>query len=442
MSSDTAPIHILDHSPMSRCQILAVAVCILLNALDGFDVLAISFASPGIASEWAINRAELGVVLAMELIGMAFGSILLGGLADRAGRRPTILLCLTLMTAGMYSVSLVDNINQLLLARFITGLGIGGMLASTNAMVAEFANAKYRNLAVILMATGYPVGAIIGGSISTVLLESSGWRSVFDFGAICTAAVIPLVWFWLPESIEFMAAKRPRNALERINHALRRMGHQTLEQLPEVVGKEKSSSFKLLFSTKFRHLTLLLIVGYFMHIMTFYYILKWIPKIVVDMGYQASLAGSVLVWANIGGAIGALLLGVMASRFTLRKLLLVVLSLSFVMVSAFGLGQQSLFGLSLIAAVTGFFTNAGVVGFYALSAGVFPSEVRASGTGIVIGIGRGGAALGPIIAGFLFTAGFDLLVVSMVMGAGAVAAAIAVFALGPVLKRHHMKANI
>lgn len=425
------PVQILDRSAMNSFQIMAVVVCILLNALDGFDVLAISFASPGIASEWSINRAELGVVLAMELFGMAIGSITLGGLADRFGRRPTILLCLILMTVGMYCASLTTSVTELLVVRFATGLGIGGMLASTNAMVAEFSNAKRRNLAVILMAAGYPLGAIVGGYISTILLAQFDWRAVFEFGAAATGAFLIIVWFFLPESIGYLARKQPVGALEKINKTLKKMGHEEVEALPAIPDEKTGSSYRTLFTDRFRRLTLLLIVGYFAHIMTFYYILKWIPKIVVDMGYHASLAGSVLVWANVGGAIGALMLGLLASGAMLRKLLIGVLVLSFVMIFVFGLGQDNLTSLATVAAMTGFFTNAGVVGFYALLASSYPAEVRASGTGIVIGIGRGGAALGPVIAGLLFSAEQGLLTVSIVMGIGALVAAVAIYLMRP-----------
>ena len=185
---------------------------------------------------------------------------------------------------------------------------------------------------------------------------------------------------------------------------------------------------------KYRAITLLLVAAYFTHIMTFYYILKWIPKIVVDMGFEPSSAGAVLVWANVGGAIGALLLGLFASRFKLRPLLIGIFVLSFCMVAVFGLGPESLLNLSLVSAATGFFTNAGVVGLYALMAQAFPAEVRGSGTGLVIGIGRGGAALGPVIAGYLFVSGFDLFDVSIAMGLGALLAAAALLFLGRVMR--------
>ncbi|WOI36384.1 MFS transporter [Alteromonas sp. CI.11.F.A3] len=421
-----SPASIINTSPMSSLQIIAVVICIALNALDGFDVLAISFASPGIAQEWGINRAQLGIVLAMEMFGMAVGSVLLGGAADRFGRKPTIQFCLLLMTLGMFLAAYVTTVNQLLIVRFLTGLGIGGMLASTNAMVAEFANQRFRHFCVILMATGYPIGAIIGGSVVSVLLETQTWRAIFIFGGIVSGLFLFVVAFLLPESVEYLSNKRPPNALKRLNKILLKMGAAAINELPPQVQTVKQSSFRILASEKLRGLTLLLLLAYFTQIMTFYFILKWIPKFVVDMGFEASQAGQVLVWANVGGAVGAILLGLLSSKIKLRNLLVTVLVISFFMVSAFGLGYESLSSLAWISAATGFFTNAGVVGLYALMAQSFPSDVRASGTGVVIGFGRGGAALSPIIAGYLFTAGVGLQGVSIAMGAGALVAAAAV----------------
>ena len=423
------PRAILARSPMGRLQIAAVTLCVLLNALDGFDVLAISFASPGIAAEWGIDRAALGVVLSMELIGMAVGSVLLGGLADRIGRRPTILACLVLMAGGMGLAATADNIVTLSAIRLLTGVGIGGMLACTNAMVAEFSNARHRNLAVTLMAAGYPFGAVVGGSIASMLLASGGWRDVFTFGAIVTAAFLPIAWFLLPESVGFLVQKRAPGALERINHTLQRMGHGTIDELPVVAAATPKASLGQLFAPGLARTTMLLTVAYFMHIMTFYFILKWIPKIVVDMGFEPSAAGGVLVWANVGGLGGALLLGLLTYRVPLRTLVIAAMVGSTALVTYFGQGQSDLAGLAVIAAVAGFCTNAGVVGLYAIFAQAFPTAVRAGGTGFVIGVGRGGAALGPIVAGFLFASGFGLPLVALVMALGSLIGAAALVAL-------------
>jgi MFS family permease len=173
----------------------------------------------------------------------------------------------------------------------------------------------------------------------------------------------------------------------------------------------------------------LLTFAYFAHLMTFYFILKWIPKIVVDMGFAPSLAGGVLVWANVGGLIGALALSALTQRIGVRPLVIGAMLLAAVMVTVFGQGQPDLARLSLIAGVAGMFTNAAIVGLYAMVAQSYPTAVRAGGTGFIIGVGRGGAALGPIIAGFLFARGVDLSIVAIVMALGSLLAAVALLAL-------------
>jgi benzoate transport len=410
-------------SRMSTLQIIAVAITIGLNALDGFDVLSISFASPGIAAEWGIDRGMLGIVLSMELIGMAFGSLLLGGMADKIGRRPTMLGCLAVMTLGMFMATTVKGIVDLSIWRVVTGLGIGGLLAAINAVAAEFSNARRRNLAVALMAIGYPLGAVIGGKIASNLLVGHDWRTVFYFGASVTACFLPLVFFFVPESVHWLAQKQPQGALEKINRILKRMGQAAIDSLPVISAEARKRSVGDIFAPGLVGITLVVTAAYFLHITTFYFILKWVPKIVVDMGFPASSAGGVLVWANVGGALGGAVLGLLTQRFGVKQLTIGVLLLSTVMVTLFGRSPPDLQRLSLICAIAGFFTNAGVVGLYAILAQAFPTHVRAFGTGFAIGIGRGGSALAPIVGGFLFKAGYSLPVVAAIMATGSLLAA-------------------
>lgn len=425
----TDPRAVIDHEPMSRFQWGIVATMIGLNALDGFDVLSISFASPGITAEWGLDRGALGIVLSMELLGMAAGSLFLGGIADRIGRRATILCCLGLMTIGMLGAASANGITTLSAWRIVTGLGIGGMLAATNAAVAEAASAKQRSLAVVLMAAGYPVGTIIGGSISALLLIHFDWRAVFVFGAACSSLFIPLVLWRAPESIAFLMHKRAPDALQRINANLVRMGHSPVAALP-VDEPEMTPKVPIvdLFSPLLRRATILLTLAYLAHIMTFYFILKWIPKIVVDMGFPPPQAAGVLVWASIGGGAGSLTLGLLTGKIKVLPLTIVAMLFSTVLVIVFGREQSDLAALSLVAAFAGFATNAGVVGLYALIAKSFPTSVRATATGFVIGIGRGGSALAPALAGFLFAAGYNLQTVAIVMGFGSLVAAAALYA--------------
>jgi predicted MFS family arabinose efflux permease len=335
------------------------------------------------------------------------------------------------MSAGMFLAATAGSVEVLSAYRFVTGIGIGGMLAAINAMAAEFANLKYRNLCVIIMATGYPIGVIAGGSIASILLASYDWRSVFLFGSVATALFFPLVWMLLPESLEYLCDQKPRNALLRVNRTLARMGHAAVAALPvdaRVAGHPRAV-FTQLFSKRLARITVLLTTAYFCHIMTFYFILKWIPKIVVDMGFDASSAGGVLVWANVGGAAGSVVLALLTQRLPVRTLVIGAFVGAAVMVAVFGQGQADLTQLALIAGLAGMFTNSAIVGLYALFAESFPTAVRAGGTGFVIGLGRGGAALGPVVAGFMFQADLGLDSVALVMAGGSLLAAVALLGL-------------
>ncbi|TLZ06379.1 MAG: MFS transporter, partial [Gammaproteobacteria bacterium] len=209
------PKSIIDDGAMAVGQWVAVLVTLGLNAMDGFDVLSISFASPGIARDWGIDKATLGWVLSMELLGMALGSLLLGGVADKVGRRPTILGCLAAMAIGMSGAGHAQGVAGLLVWRLLTGLGIGGTLAAINAAAAEVSNRRWRNFAMALMVIGYPLGGIVGGMFVQRLLATATWHEVFLYGAWATSGFLPIVWLLVPESVAFLDRRRPPGALQR-----------------------------------------------------------------------------------------------------------------------------------------------------------------------------------------------------------------------------------
>ena len=422
---EQTPRQVIEQTPMGVRQWIAVALMIALNALDGFDVLSSAFAAPGIAKEWGIQRDALGVVLSMELIGMGFGSILLGGAADRFGRRPTILGCLIVMASGMWLATTAQSPSGLALWRFVTGLGIGGMLAAINAVTAELSSLKGRSLAMALMVIGYPIGATVGGIIAGNLLKGGDWRLVFEFGAIATAVFIPLVFIFVPETPDYYVTRRESTALDKVNASLRKLALPLATIMPAAPALADKPSVLDIFKPGLLRTTLLFTLGYSFHAVTFYYILKWSPKIVADFGYTQPEAASVLVWANIGGAIGGGLFGFAMHRFGLKWPTIAMLVGGALAVIAFGFGRESLDGWKMAVFFTGFTTNAAIVGFYSLFAIGFPTHVRATGTGFAIGAGRIGAAGSPILAGVLFTqAGLGLLGVSVIMAMGSVVAAL------------------
>jgi benzoate transport len=427
------PRIIIDDNPMSARQWIVVALMVALNALDGFDVLSSAFAAPGITHEWGVPRDALGVVLSAELIGMGFGSVLMGGVADRLGRKPAMLFCLVVMAAGMYLAHAADAVTELTIWRLLTGFGIGGMLAATNAATAESSSRSGRSLAMALYVIGYPLGAVIGGFASSQwLILAYGWRGIFLFGAIVTVALIPLVLLLVPETPAFLVAVRPKRALEKINRSLAALRQPAIAEMPPLADEgARPKITDILAKPQLRMVTLLLAFAYMFHTITFYYVLKWSPQIVADFGYPPAQAATVLTWANVGGAIGGGLFGFLMLKWDIKWPTIVMLLAGSAAVAAFGIAKNSLDGWRFATFLTGFFTNAAIVGFYSAFARGFPAYARATGTGLVLGIGRAGAAGSPILAGLLFAwLGNDrLLAVSAVMALGSIAAALLLFLL-------------
>ncbi|MCF8027444.1 MAG: MFS transporter, partial [Desulfobacteraceae bacterium] len=390
-------------------------------------VLSISFAAPGIASEWGIPQAALGVVMAMELIGMAVGSFFLGSVADRFGRRPTVLGCLIAMSAGMFLVTTASNPIQLSVWRILVGLGIGGILACVNAIVAEFSNIKRRGMSISLMVIGYPLGGTFGGMIASHLLQAHDWRSIFYFGAAVTGILALAVYVLVPESVHWLTNRQPKGALGKINAVLARMNFPGIEKLPEIRETKEKKAVWSIFSPSILPITLILTAAYFLHITTFYFILKWSPKVVADMGFSPALAGGVLVWASLGGALGGAVFGWLTTRIALKKLTVLIMVLTSLFVAVFGRTGPELTQIKLLAALAGFFANAGISGLYSLLAVAFPTDVRATGTGFVIGVGRAGAVLSPILAGVFLQIGAKLPTVALIMGMGSLLAAVMLF---------------
>ena len=419
----TSARSIIEQAKMHPLQWVAVVLTILLNALDGFDVLSSAFAGPGIKAEWHLRPDGLGIVLSMELLGMGFGSVLLGGMADRIGRRPTTLICLTIMAIGMIMATTAQSPQMLSVWRLLTGVGIGGMLAAINALTRELSNARSRSFAMSLMVIGYPLGAFAGGLVARELLKGHDWRSVFMFGAVMTSVMIPLVWLFVPETPEYLEQARPAKALQRINRVMNRFGHAAMAALPAQPASTVKASLASVFKPDLIRATLALSLGYTCHALTFYFVLKMAPVIISDPQYAGQhftpgQGAGVLAYANLGGAVGGAAFGWFMHRFGIKRSTIVALAGSSLMVIWFGTGQTSLSGWTIAVFCVGLFTNAAIVGFYSAFAAAFPTHARATGTGFAIGVGRAGSALSPILSGILFQAGFGLQGVAIVMAMG------------------------
>jgi benzoate transport len=397
----TDELKALDERPMTGFQISAVAICVFLMMIDGFDVLAISFTAPLFAKEWKLGPEQIGMLISAGLAGMTAGSLFIAPLADRLGRRWMILLSLCVVTIGMLGAAFSRSHVELAVIRLITGLGIGAMLASINTIVAEYSSGKYRPLALGINAAGYPIGATIGGIGAAIIIALAGWRGVFVMGAVVSLLAIPLVLWRLPESLAFLFLQRSERQIERINALLRRLGRPALDAVP-AASQRRAASAREVLGGRFLAPTLLLWAAFFCVMLAFYFVMNWTPKLLVDAGLSPSQGVSGAVLLNVGGIVGTVLLGALASRFGIYRLLIAYMVIAAIVMPFFGLlASSGLVVLVPMALVLGYFLFACMGGLYTVIAAIYPAEVRNTGTGFAIGMGRFGAVVGPYLAGWL-----------------------------------------
>lgn len=414
----------LDHAPVRSRQFVILLLAVLLAALDGYDALSMAFVAPVLSREWGLGKDVIGLLLASSLAGMALGAITLSPFADRLGRRALVLAALLILTAGTALSAAAQSVPVLAASRVVTGIGIGVMVAMTTLISAEFTNVRRRSLAVAAVATlGFPLGGVLGGLASASILKTATWHWVFLTGSICGGLLFVLALVALPESPTFHIARRRPDALDRANNVLARLGQSLMAELPQVADR-RQTSYMALFAPGLRRTVLTLTGVAVLVATTSYYILNWLPLMVVDAGFTPAQGSLVSALSGSIGFVGGIAFASFASRFPPTK----------VAATATVGGALALAAVGLVPPVIPLFViSAGVLGFclagttgmlYAIMADSFPAALRASGMGLVMGAARIASASGPAIAGVMFANGMTRASVSLIFALGPLAAAV------------------
>ena len=406
----TTTRELIDRSKVTGLQITVLMVCFFVNMLDGMDVLAISFAAPAITAEWAITPESLGIVFSAALVGMTVGAVFLSPYSDIVGRRKVMLGSLVLISAGMLATSHAASISQLIILRFFAGVGIGSMLASMTSLVSEYAPDRLRNLFILILHAGYPVGAILTGFLAADILPAHGWRPLFTFAGCATLIALPLVYFMLPESLDFLTQRQPDRALPRVNTILTKMGHPNLQDLP--AHERGSMNLKIglaaLFSDSLRAKTLNLWLAFFMSFATLYFLLSWVVKLAIDAGLELENAIYAGVCLNLGAFFGSISLGAISNRIGLSRVISLFFLIGAGFIVAYGTSDVTVVWKLVLVFVLMYFVQGAFTGLYAVAARLYRTEIRTTGVGWAIGAGRLGAIFGPIAAGMLLGAGVSI----------------------------------
>jgi len=425
----------LERAPMSPYQWVIVAAAVLLNALDGFDVAAMSFVSASVEREFGLSGTVLGVVISGTLIGMAIGSVVLGRVADVIGRRLAVLGSVALATAGMYLAATAQDVVQLGVWRVLTGLGVGGILASITVITAEYSSRRWRGLAIGIYSAGYGVGATLGGIAAVGLQADLGWRSVFLAGAIASTVLFVALVVVLPESVQFLQYRRPAHALASLRRIARRVGFDPERAaLPAREERDPAEAARAglsgLFAPGVRAASLLLWASFFTVMFAFYFVNSWTPRLMVEAGMTVDQGVVVGMALAIGGAAGSVLYGLLAARVSRERLLVVFLVAGAASIVVFVLSTAVLFAAFALGVVVGLLVNACIAGLYTIAPTRYATSARATGVGAALGVGRAGAILAPIAAGALLDAGWTNVALYSSTAALLLIGAVAVVLLG------------
>lgn len=419
--------------PMTIFQYVVVALCIIMNISDGYDAASMSNAAPLIRNDWNVSPDMLGIAFSAQAIGMVVGSILLAPLADRFGRRTIIFSAMGFIAAAMTASVIAGNVETLTILRFCTGIGLGTMIVSLNVMMVEYTNQRLGNIFVALLHSGFAVGTTISGLITVPLVEAFGWQGIFATGGISSAVLCLLVLLLLPESLEFLIARRPKNALARANSTLRKLRQPELAALPEppptINAKKTGQNVSAVLIPALRRPSLLLLLMAFAYYIISYFQFQWTPAVLADAGLPEHAALSSHTVTGLGSLIGNISMGIFASTFGSARLTGAYMAGAAASLLTLGLMPAEPGSMLLVAGLTSFFMQGAFTGMMITIVRFYPPELRSTGTGFVIGFGRIGAVLGPYLGGVLMAIGWERQAFYAVFAACALIGAFAIWSL-------------
>lgn len=401
----------IDNGPMSFAQIIIVAIGFILNCIDGIDVVAISVAAPVLSQSWDISPDQLGYILGAVLFGMAIGATVLAPLGDVFGRRNIVLFSVFLTGISMIATGFIDrSVVLMIAARTISGIGIGAIFASTATFGNEFTPERYKNFAVTIIISGYPFGAMIVGPIAAAIIPAYGWEMLFIFGGITTLVICGGAYFLLPESVQFLEkCKLDQNdKLSAINKVLKRINRAPVDDLP-IIKHAAPASVKSLITDETMVTTLKLWTIFFMGFMSIYFIISWTPSLFVNSGWTMAEGIKALTLSNFGAVVGTISIGLLTTKYKLKWPIAAFFGATAMFMIYFALLKPTdLTMLYALILLIGIFLNGAFCAMYAVAARIYKSQVRSTGIGWCAGLGRIGAILAPILAGYLVTFSFDM----------------------------------
>ncbi|NWE67543.1 aromatic acid/H+ symport family MFS transporter [Pseudomonas gingeri] len=395
----------LDARPVSRYQWLLLLLLALLLVTDGYDAQVLGYVVPALAQDWGVEKAAFGPVFSANLLGLTLGSLLVTPLADRLGVRRVLLCCVLIYACLTVSMVFTHSLDSLMAARFICGIGMGGAMPSAMALMSEYSAPRLRTLMVTLAACGFSLGGAAGGFVAAGFIDRFGWQAVFLAGGVTPLLLFPFLYLFLPESLSRLL--RDPAPYSRLLQVSRRMlpdwqpPTATLVANPQDQGSSRFTVIEL-FRNGYARPTLLIWATFFVSLILLYFMISWLPSLLLEGGLKLNEANLVTSMFLFAGTLGAIALAWFADRLRSKaRLLSCVLAAAALCTILLGLNQENPRLLVLCVFAAGFCIIGGQLTLNAFTSNFYPAHVRATGAGWALGVGRFGSILGPLFGSLL-----------------------------------------
>jgi AAHS family 4-hydroxybenzoate transporter-like MFS transporter len=418
----------IDERAISPYQWLLVVLCFLIVTADGMDVAIMGFVAPSIIHEWAISRPEFGLVMSAAPIGLVIGALFAGPASDRIGRKWVLITSVFLFGVFTIATAFTQSPMSMAALRLLSGIGLGAAMPNSTTLLSEYAPQRKRALLITVMFTGFNLGSALIGFAAGWLIPIHGWRSVLIFGGALPLVLIPLQIWLLPESARLLAvrgapAQRIGKVLGRVC-GVRFAGNEVFVSNEPPLPTRKPIG--VLFSQGYGSMTIALWVTYFMGLLVIYLLTGWLPTLMKDAGLSVTTAANVTAMFQIGGTIGAILVGWIMDKARPAP----VISAAYIggALCVLGLGYIGALSssLALLVFAAGFCMSGAQTGLNAFAPGRYPTVARATGVSWMLGMGRFGSIFGSAIGGALLGLGWQFGAILAMLAIPATLAAIAI----------------